>query len=101
MVDLEARSVEVEADKWPGYRWSYRNGNIGPTMTGGPGWVLKLDIPARVPVVQFMNVTPQWITIGARDVDGDLVKVSTFNRSALGKHGAACRWHSSEEFGVG
>ncbi|MBR1054714.1 hypothetical protein JQ554_28480, partial [Bradyrhizobium diazoefficiens] len=79
MVDLEARSVEVEADKWPGYRWSYRNGNIGPTMTGGPGWVLKLDIPARVPVVQFMNVTPQWITIGARDVDGDLVKVSTFN----------------------
>jgi len=101
MVDLDARWVEVEAEKAPGLRWGYHDGTVGPILTGGPDWVLKQFLPGRVPVAQFVNVTPQSIVVGARDLDGHLVKIATLDRSALRNHSAACWWRSSEEFGVG
>ena len=52
--------------------------------------------PTTVPVAQFVNVAPRWVTLGWRDSDGHLGQVSTFNRSALGKHGTvACGIPSS------
>jgi hypothetical protein len=99
VVDLAERSVQIEApEKMPGFQWRYSNGKVAPILAQGPTWMMRKITPTTVPVAQFVNVAPRWVTIGWRDSDGHLGQVSTFNRSALGKPGAACLWHSVFDF---
>jgi hypothetical protein len=96
-VDLDALSVQIEApEKLRGYRWEYHNGQVAPPLVQAPpGTVIRKYLPATTPVLQFVNIAPQWITVGWRGSDGQLGQVSSFNRSALRKPGAACRWRTS------
>src|SRR5450631_2582299 len=97
--DLAERSVQIEApEKMPGFQWRYSDGKVAPVLAQGPAWMMRKITPSTVPVAQFVNVAPQWVTLGWRDSDGRLGQVSTFNRSALGKPGAACLWHSFFDF---
>jgi hypothetical protein len=99
VVNLAERSVQIEAPEiMPGVQWRYSNGRVAPVLAQGPSWMMKTITPSTVPVAQFVNVAPQWVTLGWRDSDGRLGQVSTFNRSALGKPGAACLWHSFFDF---
>jgi hypothetical protein len=99
VVDLAEASVQIEApEKMPGFRWRYSNGKVAPILAQGPAWMMKAITPSTVPVAQFVNVAPQWVTLGWRYSDGHLGQVSTFNRSALGKPGSACLWHSFFDF---
>jgi hypothetical protein len=99
VVDLAERSVQIEApEKMPGLQWRYSNGKVASVLAQGPAWMMRKITPSTVPVVQFVNVAPQWVTLGWRDSDGHLGQISTFNRSALGKPGAACLWHSFFDF---
>jgi hypothetical protein len=99
VVDLAERSVQIEApEKMPGFRWRYSDGTVAPILAQGPAWMMKAITPSTVPVAQFVNVAPQWVTLGWRNSNGQLGQVSTFNRSALGKPGASCLWHSFFDF---
>jgi hypothetical protein len=99
IVDLAERSVQIEApEKMPGFQWRYSNGKVAPILAQGPAWMKKAITPATVPVAQFVNIAPQWITVGWRNSNGQLGQVSTFNRSALGKSGTTCLWHSFFDF---
>jgi hypothetical protein len=99
VVDLAEQSVKIEApEKMPGFQWRYSNGKVASILAQGPAWLKKEILPMTVPVAQFVNVAPQWVTLGWRYSDGHLGQVSTFNRSALGKPGAACLWHSFFDF---
>jgi hypothetical protein len=99
VVDLAERSVQIEApDRMPGFRWRYSDGKVAPILAQGPAWMMKAITPSTVPVAQFVNIAPQWITLGWRNSIGQLGQVSTFNRSALGKPATTCLWHSFFDF---
>jgi hypothetical protein len=99
VVDLAERSVQIEApEKMPGFQWRYSNGKVAPILAQGPAWMMKAITPSTVPVAQFVIIAPQWITLGWRNSNGQLGQVSTFNRSALGRPGTACLWHSFFDF---
>jgi len=99
VVDLAERSVQIEApETMPGVQWRYSDGKVAPILAEGPTWMMRKITPSTVPVAQFVNVAPQWVTLGWRNSDGRLGQVSTFNRSALGKSGVACLWHSFFDF---
>ena len=98
VVDLAARTVQIEApEKMPGFRWHYRHGDFAPILAQGPAD----EMAQNEAVTQFVYVTPDFVMLGWRWSDGDLGQVMTFDRAALEKPGAACRWRSSFEFAVG
>lgn len=99
VVDLAERSVQIEApDQMPGFRWRYSDGKIAPILAEGPAWMIRAITPSTVPVTQFVDVAPQWVTLGWRNSNGQLGQVSAFSRSALGKPGSPCVWHSFFDF---
>jgi hypothetical protein len=99
-VDVDALSVQIEApEKLHGYRWEYHNGQVAPPLVQAPpGTVIRKYLPATTPVLQFVEVTPQFVRMGWRTSEGELAKLSSFNRSAFGRHPAPCIWHTATEF---
>jgi hypothetical protein len=99
-VDLETLTVEIETlEKMRGWRWRYRDGQTAALLVKIPPdapW--QPDMPATMPVNQFVQVTSQSIMVGWRTSDGEPGRVSSFNRSALDRHPAPCIWHSAAEF---
>ena len=81
VVDLAERSVQIEApEKMPGVQWRYSNGKVAPILAQGPPWMIRKITPTTVPVAQFVNVAPRWVTLGWRDSD-------------LSKHAEQFGWH--------
>ena len=98
-VDLDALSVGIEAEKMPGLRWEYRNGQVAPILTKGPAAMLQdTDQPMTMPTLQFVRLTDQFVIMGWQTPDGEPGGVSSFNRSAIGPHPAPCVWHRAAEF---
>ena len=99
-VDLETLTVEIETlEKMRGWRWRYRDGQTAALVVKmPPGVTWQSDMPVTTPVSQFVHVTPQSVTVGWRWSDGEPGRVSSFNRSALDRHPAACVWRSAADF---
>jgi hypothetical protein len=101
-VDLETLTVEIETlEKMRGWRWRYRDGQTAALLVKmPPGVTWQAGWPATTPVSQFVQVTPQSVTVGWRASEGEPGRVSSFNRSALDRHPAPCIWHSAADFDV-
>jgi hypothetical protein len=101
-VDLDALSVQIEApEKLRGYRWEYRNGQVAPPLVQAPpGTVMPKYLPATTPVLQFVEIGPHFVIMGWRTWEGELAKLSSFNRSALDHHPAPCIWHTATMFAL-
>jgi hypothetical protein len=99
-VDLETLTVEIETlEKMRGWRWRYRDGQTAALLVKmPPGVAWQPGLPATTPVSQFVHVTSQSVMVGWRTSDGEPGRVSSFNRSALDRHPAACVWHSAADF---
>jgi hypothetical protein len=100
-VDLETLTVEIETlEKMRGWRWRYRDGQTAALLVKmPPGATWQPDMPATTPVTQFVQVTPQSVTVGWRTPEGEPGRVSSFNRSALDlRHPAPCIWRSASDF---
>lgn len=99
-VDLDTLSVKIEAPKnRHGYRWEYHNGQVAPPLVQAPpGMVIPKYLPATTPVLQFVEITPHFVRMGWRTWEGALAKLSSFNRSALGRRPVPCIWHTATEF---
>jgi hypothetical protein len=102
VVDLDALSVKIEApEKMPGIRWEYRNGQVVRILTQGPPEMMRdTRHPMTMPMMQFVQITPQSVVIGWRTSEGELGQSSSFNRSALDRPAAPCVWHTTFEFGL-
>ena len=102
VVDLDALSVKIEApERLRGFRWEYRNGQVAPLLVQAPpGMVVRKYLPATTPALQFVEITTQFVRMGWRTWEGELAQLSSFNRSALGRHPAPCIWHTATEFGL-
>ena len=102
VIDLESLSVKIEAPQGlPGIRWENRDGQVAPILTQAPPEMMRDKHPPMTrPVMQFVQITPQWVMIGWRAEDGELGQVSSFNRSALDRPAAPCVWHTESEFGL-
>lgn len=101
VVDPDVLSVKIEApEKWRGVRWEYRNGQVAPILTQGPPEMMRdKHQPMTMPVMQFVEMTPQSVVIGWRMPEGELGHSSSFNRSALDSPAAPCIWHTALELG--
>jgi hypothetical protein len=99
-VDLETLTVEIETlERMRGWRWRYRDGQTAALLVKmPPGVTWQPGLPATTPVSQFVHVTAQSVTVGWRTSDGEPGRVSSFNRSALDPHPAACVWRSAADF---
>lgn len=102
VVDLDALSVQIEApEKFRGFRWAYHNRRVAPLLVQAPpGMVIHKYLPATTPALQFVEIIAQFVRMGWRTWEGELAQLSSFNRSALGRHPAPCIWHTATEFGL-
>lgn len=91
VVDLTERSVVVEAEKWPGFRWAYQNGKTGAFIVAAPK---GLDAPPAT-VEQFVTVTPDAIVFGWRNRNGEVGQATSFDRDAIERPGQSCNWRST------
>jgi hypothetical protein len=90
-VDLEARTVAIEAEKYSGYLWVYRDGATASTIARTPPEG-ELTPPRR----QFVIVTPSLVMFGWREIDdGEITQLTSFDRAAILRRGAPCHWRNA------
>ena len=95
VVDLEHLAVSIRAPQVrPDLEWEYQNGRTAPLLVHG--WRSPDD---EAPVVQFVRLTRASLDMGYRDLNGELLHIAHIDRAAL--KGKRCRWHTSDDFGLG
>jgi hypothetical protein len=88
-IDLDARTVELQAQGAPGVVWRYEDGKTAPVLEMGPPGLSQYYPPVR----QVVRVYRKTVTVGWRaGLTGPLDHYSVFNRAALDVPGTSCIW---------